>query len=224
MQMIEIAAGVTQLALMPRQSINAYLIGGILVDAGIRSSAQPLLQMLNGRPLQAHVLTHAHPDHQGASAAICAARHIPLWCSAAERESAELGQPTRAFPQPNDLIARMQQRFFAGLAWPVARILQEGDLVEDFTVLATPGHTPGHIAFWREHDRVLILGDVLNNMNLLTTRQGLHEPPARFTSNSAQNRESIRRVAALRPAIVAFGHGPVLRDPERLAAFAAALP
>jgi hydroxyacylglutathione hydrolase len=224
MQTIDIAPGVTQLVLMPRQSINAYLIGGVLVDAGIRSSAQPLLQVLNGKPVHAHVLTHAHPDHQGASAAICAARNIPLWCSAAEREAAELGQPTRAFPQPNDLIARMQQRFFAGPAWPVARILQEGDLVEDFMVLATPGHAPGHIAFWRERDRVLILGDVLTNMDLLTTRQGLHEPPTRFTSDRTQNRASIRRVAALRPAIVAFGHGAVLREPEQLAAFAAALP
>ena len=51
---------------------------------------------------------------------------------------------------------------------PVARALHEGDEVAGFTVLETPGHSRGHVAFWRESDRVLILGDVLNNMNLMT--------------------------------------------------------
>lgn len=74
MHMIPIAPGVTQIALAPRRAINAYLIGSVLVDAGIRASARGRLTALAGQPLTAHVLTHAHPDHQGASAAICAAR------------------------------------------------------------------------------------------------------------------------------------------------------
>ena len=45
-----------------------------------------------------------------------------------------------------------------------------------------------------------------------------------FTPDPAANRASIRRLAALEPAVVCFGHGPPLRDPGRLAAFAAALP
>jgi glyoxylase-like metal-dependent hydrolase (beta-lactamase superfamily II) len=53
----------------------------------------------------------------------------------------------------------------------------------------------------------------------------LHEPPARFTVDVERNRASIRRVAALEPELVVFGHGPALRDAAGpLAAFAAALP
>lgn len=223
MQTILIAPGVTQLALAPRQAINAYLIGSVLVDAGVRGSAPGLLAALSGRPLSAHVLTHAHADHQGASAAICAARGIPLWCGPAERALAESGQVTRAYPHPADPVARFQQRYWAGPGWPVARTLAEGDLVEDFRVIETPGHAPGHLALWRERDGVLIAGDVLVNMDMRTTARGLHEPPQRFTADPRRNRESIRRLAALEPRVVCFGHGPALRDPAPLLALAARL-
>lgn len=91
-------------------------------------------------------------------------------------------------------------------------------------MLETPGHSRGHVAYWRESDRVLILGDVLNNMNVMTGIPGLHEPPAVFTPDPARNRSSARRLAALRPQLTCFGHGPPLRDPGRLADFVARLP
>ena len=91
-------------------------------------------------------------------------------------------------------------------------------------MLDTPGHSRGHVAFWRESDRVLILGDVLNNMNVHTGIPGLHEPPSMFTTDPARNRESARRLAALRPSLACFGHGAPLRDPDKLADFAARLP
>jgi hydroxyacylglutathione hydrolase len=71
---------------------------------------------------------------------------------------------------------------------------------------------------------VLILGDVVNTMNLLTTRRGLREPPEVFTPDPALNRKAIRRLAELRPALVCAGHGPPVRDPDAFAAFAEALP
>lgn len=224
MQLIAVAPGVTQLALVPRQAINAYLIGSVLIDAGIRTSATGLLKVLAPRPLSAHVLTHAHADHQGASAAICTSRQIPLWCSQADRQRAEQGNVTSIYPDPHSLMSRFQQRYLAGPGHPVDRTLQEGDSVEDFTVIAAPGHTPGMLAFWREHDRVLILGDVLANINLLTTIPGLHEPPRQYTTDPVENRRSIKKLAALQPKVVCFGHGPVLRDPAALQAFVARLP
>ena len=66
---------------------------------------------------------------------------------------------------------------------------------------------------------MLILGDVLVNMNVTTGIPGLHEPPAFVTPDPARNRESARRLAELRPALVCFGHGPPLRDPDKLAEF-----
>ena len=95
--------------------------------------------------------------------------------------------------------------------------------VAGFTVLDTPGHSPGHVSYWREADRTLICGDVYFNMNILTLRPGLREPPSILTADVARNRESARRLGELRPALVLFGHGPPLRDPERFARFAQSL-
>ena len=70
---------------------------------------------------------------------------------------------------------------------------------------------------------MLILGDVLNNMNVMTGIPALHEPPAVLTPDPARNRDSARRLAELRPALACFGHGPPLRDPDGLAKFVARL-
>ena len=91
---------------------------------------------------------------------------------------------------------------WAGPPYPVARRLREGDEVAGFTVLDVPGHSPGHVAYWRESDRTLIAGDVLNNMNIMTGITGLHEPRVEFTTDPALNRESARRLGALEPALV----------------------
>jgi hydroxyacylglutathione hydrolase len=112
-------------------------------------------------------------------------------------------------------------------AVPVARELHEGDsLAADFTVIDTPGHSPGHVSFWRESDRVLICADVFFNMNLFTTVPGLRQPPGPFTVDVEENRRSERRVAALEPNVVGFGHGPVITEDAagKLARFVEKLP
>jgi hydroxyacylglutathione hydrolase len=115
---------------------------------------------------------------------------------------------------------------FTGPPHKVDRPLREGDQVGSFTVLETPGHSKGHVTYWREADRVMIVGDVMNGMNLITSVPGLREPPNVFTPDPARNRESIRRLAALEPNVIAFGHGPAIRKDAaaKLAKFAAELP
>lgn len=220
--MIDIANGVSQIPVTPFQTINCYLVGDVLVDAGLRTSARKLLRALRDVPLSAHVLTHAHPDHQGASHRICSDRAIPLWCHALEEKAAETGQVTAEYPDPQALMSRIQQRFMAGPGHPVARTLAAGDQVADFFVVEAPGHTPGQIALWRESDRTLIAGDAALNINFLTMRPGLDLPLAVATVDMDMARDSIRKLAALDPARVAFGHGPVATG-DAFKAFAATL-
>jgi hydroxyacylglutathione hydrolase len=106
----------------------------------------------------------------------------------------------------------------------VERRLHEGDEIAGFTVLDVPGHSPGHLAYWREGDRTLICGDVLFNLSLPTLRPGLREPYASFTPDPARNRESARRLAELPPDLILFGHGPPLRDRDRFVRFVEGLP
>jgi len=208
--MKEIAKGVFQLALMPRNAINCYVIDDVLIDAGIRGSARKILKSVAGTSIKKHVLTHAHADHQGSSSIICEKLKIPLLTSELEKTAVESGDVTHAYPNKNHFISRFQQRFWAGSPWPVSDTIKEGDRVGSFTVIETPGHAAGHLSFFREADGVLIAGDVLLNMNLLTTSEGLRLPPHLFTTNMEQNIHSVKKLAALKPKVICFGHGPVL--------------
>jgi hydroxyacylglutathione hydrolase len=221
--MRELAKGVHMLRGFPPNAINVYLVNDVLIDAATRQAQKRIFGQIAGRKLVAHALTHVHPDHQGCSHAVCERYGVPLWCGQDDVPAMETPGGV-ASPNAPRWLRRLQQRFWIGPPHPVARALREGDEVAGFTVLATPGHTRGHVSFWRESDRVLILGDVLNDMNLLTAVPGLHEPPPMFTPDVASNRASIRKLAELRPALALFGHGPPLRDPGKLADFAARLP
>lgn len=221
--MKELAPGLWQLRGFPPQGINVYLMGDVLVDAATRRAGKRILGELKGRPVTAHALTHAHPDHQGASHEVCTELGIPFWVGEHDADAAENSELIGE-RQPDHWLNRLAAKRWTGPGHPVDRRLREGDVVAGFSVLDVPGHSRGHVAFWRESDRVLVLGDVLNNMNVLTGRRGLYEPKWFFTEDPARNRASIRKIAALEPDLVVFGHGPPLRDAAALAAFAAGLP
>ncbi len=221
--MKQLAEDVYMLKGFPPNAINVYVAGDVLIDAATRQAEKRIFKQIAGRPLSAHALTHVHPDHQGCSHVVCERLGIPLWCGQDDVPAMESPGKVTA-PGVPAWVKRAQERFWVGPPHPVAKALREGDEVAGFTVLETPGHTRGHVAFWRERDRVLILGDVLNNVHTLTGVPGLHEPPHMFAIDPAQNRASARRLAALRPALVCFGHGAPLRDPDKLADFAAQLP
>ena len=87
--MRELAPGVRQLRGFPPEAINVYLLGDVLVDAGTRFARRRIMRQLRDSRLTAHALTHAHPDHQGASHAVCEAFGIPLWCGEGDVEAME---------------------------------------------------------------------------------------------------------------------------------------
>jgi glyoxylase-like metal-dependent hydrolase (beta-lactamase superfamily II) len=216
-----LAEGVFLLDGFPPYGINVYLVGDALVDAATRHATRRILRQLRGRRVTTHALTHAHPDHQGASHAVCETLGIPLWCGERDVQAMETGQVVAGYP--SSPINRLIAAAWPGPPHPVARPLKEGDTVGGFAVLEVPGHSDGHVAYWREADRTLLCGDVFNNMNLMTGIPGLHEPPAIFTPDPVRNRESMRRLSELEPELVCFGHGPPLRDPGKLKAFTARL-
>jgi hydroxyacylglutathione hydrolase len=220
--MKQLAEGLYQLHGRPRNAINVYLAGDVLIDAATRQAERRIVRQLEGHTLAAHALTHAHPDHQGSSHAICERFGVPLWCGQGDVPAMETPGAI-VNPKAPGWLNRVQARYWTGPPHPVARVLHEGDEVAGFTVLETPGHSAGHVSFWRESDRVLIVGDVLGNMHFITGVPGLHTPPDLFTPDPARNRDSARRLAALEPALACFGHGAPLRNPGKLADFVARL-
>jgi glyoxylase-like metal-dependent hydrolase (beta-lactamase superfamily II) len=219
----EVADGVWQLRGFPPNGINVYLVGDLLIDAATRLAGKRILKQLEGRDVKAHALTHAHPDHQGASKEVCATLGIPFWVPERDADAAETPRLIRE-RQPDKPINRLIFKAWAGPGRSVDRRLHEGDEVAGFKVLDTPGHSAGHVSFWRESDRVLILGDVLNNMDVITGLPGLREPKAYFTPDPQENRRSIHRLGELEPELALFGHGAPLRNPRKFAEFCERVP
>jgi hydroxyacylglutathione hydrolase len=208
--------------LMPN-AVNAFLIGDVLVDAGGRRSGRRILRDLDGHDVSAHALTHAHPDHQGASHEVCTQLRIPYWVPEGDADAAEnpelIGQR-----QPDRFMAQFMDRIFTGPGHEVDRVLQDGDEVAGFKVIATPGHSAGHVVFWREADGVLVIGDVLNNQDPILGIPGLREPKTYFTPDPDQNRRSAKKLAALEPKLVVFGHGAALTETKKFVDFLDGLP
>lgn len=218
-----VSHGIWRIPLIQPDILNVYLAEDTLVDSGDRLARRRLLRFLEGRGLLAHALTHAHPDHQGCSHAVCQRFGIPLLCGEGDREAQETGSFENLMPQDGFPVNRFSRHLF-GPAHRVARVLAEGDEIGGLRVIETPGHTPGHLSFWGEDDRVLILGDVLFHRNPVTFRKGLTEPFEFATYDRASNLDSARKLASLNPKTICFGHGPPLTDGEEFRRFVEGLP
>ena len=101
------------------------------------------------------LLTHGHVDHAGGTAELAARLGVPI------------EGPHAADRFLLDVLPE-QGRRFGGLdaqAFTPSRWLAQGDTVavgdELLEVLHTPGHTPGHVAFFHRRDRIAFVGDVL---------------------------------------------------------------
>ncbi len=212
-----VAPGVWLLTGWPPHAINQYLVEDVLIDTGTRWAGRRLLRTVRHRPISLVALTHCHPDHRGSAAMLCRTLGVPLACHEADAPVMEGREPMH--PRVPGVLGPLVDLG----PYPVGRVLREGDEVAGFRVVHLPGHTMGHVGFFRESDRVAIAGDVLANINFLTGRPGLLEPPRVFSIDPALNRESARALLSLRPSVVCFGHGPPLRHLPLLERFVAGL-
>ena len=106
-------------------------------------------------------------------------------------------------------------------SWPKLRtkpdvLLSPGDRIGSLEVVASPGHSPGHVSFVDTRDRTLIAGDVYTTYGsaAVTNHFYLRFPLAAMaTWDKAKDLESARTLRALEPALLAVGHGPAVPDP-----------
>jgi hydroxyacylglutathione hydrolase len=215
--------GVWRLKQFPAPSINAYLAGDVLIDAGTRWDRRRIFAEIESRDLSMLALTHVHPDHQGVARDVCEARGIPLACHADDVDAMEGRRPVQE-AAPGNPYNRLIKRIWQGPPYKVGRVLNEGDEVAGFRVVHAPGHARGEVIFFRDSDRVAICGDVIRNMSYATGRPMLAEPPEIFTYDPAENRRSIRKLADLNPSLILPGHGPAVTDTAKFERFVAALP
>src|SRR5215212_2739711 len=121
--MEELADGVFQLRGFPPNAINVYLADGVMIDASSRGAAKRILAQLATHDLRAHALTHAHPDHQGSTHAVCEARGVPLWCGEGDADAMASGDLQSLLPENES--TRKYMKVMGGPPHPVARRLQD---------------------------------------------------------------------------------------------------
>jgi glyoxylase-like metal-dependent hydrolase (beta-lactamase superfamily II) len=238
----EVAQGVYQIALAWS---NAYLLkegkDAALVDTGLQKDRHSLLAALRQvgvekARVRAVLLTHGHCDHAG-NAAFFARRHQNAYeepgaarIYAHRNEARFLSLPKRSYvPTGWRRLLRPQTAlaFAAGeILYPVERCGVDGMLVEGETietpggplrVVACPGHTPGHVAYFRERDGLLFSGDAVLNIIPVRRVLGLSLPMRSLTDDWRQAKRSARKLAELRPAALLAGHGWPLTEPDTAA-------
>ena len=198
--------------------MNCYLVqeddGITLVDSTTSSPADDLASILQevGKDLRRVTLTHAHGDHVGGVAGV--RRRFPgVEVSIGERDSRILaGDKTLLENEPKTEV----KGYFVKVDWKPDRLLKPGDRVGSLEVVASPGHTPGHVAFLDVRDRSLIAGDAFQTRGGIAV-SGVLRPlfpfPAMATWNKQTALESASRLQRLQPSLLAVGHGNAIRDP-----------
>jgi len=199
--------------------------GWVLVDAGVPYSTAIILRAVRGRfgaerPPRAILLTHGHFDHVGALAQLAGRWDVPIY--AHELELPYLtGGADYSPPDPSvggglmAWISPLYPRRAMDLGARVHALPRGGEVpgLPGWRWIHTPGHTNGHVSFFRERDRVLIAGDAFTTVEqesalaVLSQRKKVHGPPAYFTTDWRAAEESVRRLQALKPAVAATGHG-----------------
>jgi glyoxylase-like metal-dependent hydrolase (beta-lactamase superfamily II) len=212
--LVQVADGVWTGPTVPGPLLNLVVVDDVVVDSGLRWSRGRVAGLLRGRDLASHVVTHAHADHLGSSAWLCAALGLQLAMGEQDADRFEGGRVDTVVSAWGRAAARALDPERAR----VDRRLREGDRVGSFRVLEAPGHSPGNLVLWREEDRVLVVGDGPVNLSRTGVRW-LHLPRS-LHADPHQARVSRRRLAELEPSLVVPVHGHVVRDPGGLAACA----
>jgi hydroxyacylglutathione hydrolase len=201
------------------KTMNVYVVedgdGVVVFDTGEKGMAKAIAaagERLGG--IKRIVLSHGDTDHRGAAPALSAL--APIACHPDAVAEAE-GSGGRSYWDLSKLPLgpRLLHRFTHRFVWDggpvrIAETVSEGDRVADFEVVELAGHAPGLIGLWRAADRVALVSDTIYLTTMLGRPAPAHVPQEAYNLDTERARASIRKLAALEPAIVAVGHlGPL---------------
>jgi glyoxylase-like metal-dependent hydrolase (beta-lactamase superfamily II) len=208
-----------QLTRLPRLfPVNCYLVreddGFTLIDTGLPGSTKAILAaaQAHGGPIRRIALTHAHMDHVASLDALHAA--LP------DAEVLITARDARFLRGERSLDPAEQQGKLRG-SWKTCatkptRTIAPDEMIGSLQVIASPGHTPGHVAFLDLRDRTLIAGDAFQTRGGIAV-SGIMRPlfpfPAMGTWHAPTALASAQALRALNPSRLAVGHGAVLVDP-----------
>ncbi len=199
-------------------AFNCYLVleedGFTLIDTCLPNSTKSITAIVDqyNLPIVRITLTHAHMDHVGSL--------DPIYEQWPDAEVAMTARTAQFLAGDLSLMAEEPQAKLRGQfvqrATKATRILEPGDKLGSLEVIASPGHTPDHIAFLDQRDKSLIAGDAFQTKGGIAVAgvvRWLFPFPGFASWHKATALESAKRLHALKPSRLAVGHGNVLENP-----------
>ncbi|MFL2931276.1 MAG: MBL fold metallo-hydrolase [bacterium] len=175
------------------EHVEIILVGNgpyVLFDSGYSIQKDEVLDWVrketNGT-LDKFILTHQHYDHSGNAKAVCDAFSVPC----------------HAHPIEIDLVKERETEL-SFISIEEDFVVKIGEI--NLKAIFTPGHSPGHLTFWWEEEKILIGGD-----NILTDTTTAVTPPL---GNLSEYIQSLRKVLDLKPHLIFPGHGKPIENPE----------
>ncbi|MRG85661.1 MBL fold metallo-hydrolase [Salinibacillus xinjiangensis] len=223
----------------PIQVVNVAFLGNpekdeewTLVDAGMPGSSDDIIQEVekrfgSDRAPKSIVLTHGHFDHVGAIIELVEHWDVPVY--AHELELPYLtGQ--KSYPDPDltvegGMVAKMSPYFPnepVNLGNHVQSLPDDGTVpgMEGWKWVHTPGHTPGHVSFYREEDGSLLVGDAFITVKqdslfkVMVQETEVNGPPRYLTTDWQGAWDSVKKLAALKPNLALTGHGHPMKGAD----------
>lgn len=219
--------------------VNAYIVSNpnkpnewVIVDTGLENSEYFILQSVeerfgeNSRP-QAIILTHGHFDHVGSVINLANRWDVPVYAHQLElpyitgKQDYPVADPTVG----GGMVARMSPTFphtSIDLGYRAKALPADGSIpgMDGWKWIPTPGHTEGHVALFREKDRILMPGDAFTTtdqesiVSVITQSEEIGGPPAYLTTDWKAAEESVKRLKDLQPSLVIPSHGQPIADAE----------
>jgi glyoxylase-like metal-dependent hydrolase (beta-lactamase superfamily II) len=194
--------------------VNAYLVreedGFTLVDTTVGGGADDLIGAAEaaGGQIRRIALTHGHGDHVGSVEALKQRLGIDV--------QVLLGELDARILAGEKVVDGKLPGSWPKVQWTPDVRLAPGDRVGSLEVVASPGHTPGHVSFLDTRDRTLIAGDVFTSYGEVAVTNHFYWrfPFATMaTWDRAKDVESARAMRGLDPTLLVVGHGPATAAP-----------
>lgn len=221
------------------QIVNVIFVGKreqpnwVLFDAGMPKSAGKIIAVAEKRfgahPPKAIILTHGHFDHVGSVVDLIKHWNVPVY---AHLQEFPFLTGKKSYPDPDPeveggMLAKISSMYphepvdISEVIKPLP-IDHSVPFLDGWKWIHTPGHSPGHVSYFRENDRSLIAGDAFVTVRqdsmyrVMMQKKELNGPPVYLTTDWNAARESVKKLAELQPVLAITGHGPAVKGKDFL--------